>query len=126
MKTLIVGSKIVVEYDDLVNAIKYAPFQPTKIISTSNRWGDQLGERYARENNLPISYFNIPIYFPPNVEIVHQLYEMLSFIDALIILWAGMSIDTQMIARIAYEKKIKTSIWYVKALDHDEITPFIF
>ena len=53
MKTIIAGSRDIIDYELLKEAIKESGFEITQIISGGARGVDKMGERYARENNIP-------------------------------------------------------------------------
>lgn len=54
MKTIIAGSRTIEDYNLLLEAIKDSDFNITQIISGNCRGIDLMGERYARENNIPL------------------------------------------------------------------------
>lgn len=122
MRTIITGSKTVVIYSDLLDAIENAPFKITSIVSGIIYWGDQLGERYAAEKNLPIKQIDInrTLQSHHNKLEYSRMVEMVGNADALIVLWSGMSKDTQTITRIARRKGVAIFIWYLKSIINDE------
>ena|SRR3990170_1629361 len=57
MKTIIAGSRTVTNYDTLKQAVKESGFEITEIVSGGARGADSLGEKYAKENNIPMKIF---------------------------------------------------------------------
>ena len=54
MKTIIAGSRDFHDYDTLLSAIAESGFNITEVICGMAPGVDQLGIRYAKENNLPL------------------------------------------------------------------------
>lgn len=54
MKVIIAGSRDFHDYDTLLEAIKESGFTITEVVSGMASGVDQLGIRYAKENNLPL------------------------------------------------------------------------
>ncbi len=57
MKTIIAGSRDIVDYDLLLEVINESGFHITSVVSGCARGVDTLGELYAKENNLPLYIF---------------------------------------------------------------------
>ena len=57
MKIIIAGSRTITEYEIVLQAIQNSGFEITEIVSGKARGVDTLGERYAKENNIPIKEF---------------------------------------------------------------------
>ena len=57
MRVIIAGSRSITSYDYVCQAIKESCFDITEVISGTARGVDQLGERWARDNGIPIVHF---------------------------------------------------------------------
>lgn len=57
MKTIIAGSRNIADYEMLLEAVKASGFILSEIVSGHACGVDALGERYAKENNLPLKIF---------------------------------------------------------------------
>lgn len=57
MRTAIVGSRDFTNYEHLVECLASHPVPITSVVSGGARGTDTLAERYARENNLPLTVF---------------------------------------------------------------------
>ena len=57
MSTIISGLRDFDDYDLLKDVIKKSTFKITEVVSGQARGVDDLGEKWAKENNLPISLF---------------------------------------------------------------------
>ena len=126
MRTIITGSKTVVTYQDLLDAIDNAPFKVTSIVSGIIHWGDALGERYANENDLSIERIEAEVFDHRNRAEYLRMVDMIDHADALIVLWSGMSNDMQVLSHLAHSRSIIIIfIWHVKAISDDEIKPLI-
>ncbi len=54
MKTIIAGSRGINDYSLVCKTIKDSNFDITEVVSGCARGVDQLGEQFAKENNIPI------------------------------------------------------------------------
>lgn len=111
MRVIIAGSRGIQDYSSLLMAIAACPFVPTVIISGGARGVDQLGERYAKSNNIPLEKYlaNWNAYgksagYKRNV-------EMANVADALLVIWDGESKGTRHMMGIAHKKKLQIFIW---------------
>jgi len=59
MKTIIAGSRTITDYEAVKNAIKWSGFKITEVVSGHARGVDLLGEKWARENGIPIEPFPV-------------------------------------------------------------------
>lgn len=57
MKVCIAGSRELVDYSDVEEAVKQSGFTITEVVSGGARGGDSLGEDYAKNHSLPIKKF---------------------------------------------------------------------
>lgn len=57
MKVIIAGPRRFFDYDKVVEAIEASTFKITEVVSGAAKGVDSLGERWAKENGVPISQF---------------------------------------------------------------------
>jgi hypothetical protein len=96
MKVIIAGSRTITEYDDVVTAFQEWPYwECTEIVSGGARGVDRLGERIAKEWNLPVTKF-IPGWdeFGKRAGYLRNA-EMAKYADGLIAVWDGQSKGTK-------------------------------
>lgn len=111
MKTIIAGTRTIEAYDAVKNAIEESGFDITMVVSGVCRGVDKLGERWAKENTVPVNPFpadwdNIT---HPDAVIKTNRYgkkydakaghrrnkQMAEYADALIVIWDGFSPGTK-------------------------------
>ena len=94
MKVIVAGSREIENYNILLDAIKMSEYDIREIISGCARGVDMLGERYARENNIPL------VKFPANWNEFGKKAgpmrnsAMAHYCDSDIIIWNGKSSGT--------------------------------
>ena len=95
MKVIIAGSRSITDYAMLEEAIKDSSFKITEIISGGCKAGiDTLGERYAKENNIPLKIFPAEwIRYGVAAGPIRNK-EMAKNADALLAVWDGKSKGT--------------------------------
>lgn len=57
MKVIIAGSRTINSYESVCQAIRNSQFDITEVVSGTARGVDQMGERWAAENNIPVKRF---------------------------------------------------------------------
>jgi len=95
MKVIIAGSRGITDYDLVKEAVEDSGFEVTEVVSGGARGVDRLGERWARENDVPIRQF-LPDWNGHGKSagfIRNDL--MVKHADAAIILWDGHSRGTK-------------------------------
>ena len=114
MKTIIAGSRDFHDYNTLLSAIAESGFNITEVISGMAPGVDQLGIRYAKENNLPLHEYwaEWNFYGKSAGPIRNRL--MADNADALIALWDGQSKGTKNMIETATKKGL---LIYVKRTD---------
>jgi len=113
MKTIISGSRDIECYDELLRAIECVDWKPTLVISGCARGADRLGERWAKENNVPVlkmpadwlSYGRAAGYCR-NIAMADQA-------DALIALWDCKSPGTEHMIEVAERRGLRIFVKYV-------------
>lgn len=110
MKTIIAGSRDIVDYRWVRLAIEQSGFEITEVVSGGARGVDRLGERYAKEHNIPIKQF-IPDWDGLGKKAGHvRNREMGDYADALIALWDGESKGTKGMIDYANSKGLKVYV----------------
>lgn len=110
MKTIIAGSRGIVNYSLVKETIEESGFEITEVVSGGARGVDRLGERYAKENNIPIKQF-IPDWDGLGKKAGHvRNREMGDYADALIALWDGVSKGTAGMIEYAQKKGLKVYV----------------
>lgn len=120
MKTIIAGSRDIINYNLVLHAIeeakKFANIIPTKIISGCARGVDELGIWYAEDNNLPIEYYRVT---PKEWQTIGKgagplrNRKMAENAEALIAIWDGKSPGTKNMINTAKELGLKTYVYIV-------------
>lgn len=114
MRTIIAGSRDIVNFNLLKEAITKCDWVPTVVISGTARGADQLGEDWAEENNIPVERF------PANWELYGKRAgyirneQMADNAEALIALWDGASRGTWHMINIAKAKGLKVYVHIVE------------
>jgi hypothetical protein len=95
MKTIIAGSRTITNRNEIAVAVARSRFQISEVVSGGARGIDQLGERWAETNEIPIKQF-LPRYetFGKKAPIIRNA-EMARYADALIAIWDGKSGGTR-------------------------------
>lgn len=57
MRTIIAGSRTITDYNLVVESIEFSGFPITQVVSGGAYGADRLGERYAKEHNIPLVVF---------------------------------------------------------------------
>jgi hypothetical protein len=114
VKTIIAGSRDIVSYGEVEAAVKASGFTVTQVVSGSARGADQLGERYASENRLPIKQF-IPDWDRIGKSAGYRRNEdMARYAEAAIILWDGASKGTKHMIDFATKQGLKVYVHHVR------------
>jgi hypothetical protein len=106
MKIIIAGSRTITDYQIIKKAIEDSQFQITEIVSGGAVGVDRLGERYARENKIPVKQF-IPDWSCGKVAGLKRNTEMANYGDALIAIWDGESRGTKHMIAEATKRHLK-------------------
>jgi len=116
MKVIIAGSRDIVNYDIVLDAIVDSKINITTVVSGGARGVDRLGERYAKEYNLPIEQY-IPDWDGLGKKAGYVRNEqMADNADALIAIWDGVSKGTGHMINIAKRKNLTVFIYHTKYL----------
>lgn len=111
MKVVIAGSRGITDYKIVCDAIKESGFDITRVVSGGARGTDQLGERWAKEHNVPCEVITANWEVDGRSAGLKRNKEMCEVSDALIAIWDGKSRGTSHTIKIAELFKLKI---YVK------------
>lgn len=110
MKTIVAGSRTILDYETVRQAIKHCGFTITEIVSGTAKGPDKLGEKWAAENNIPIKRF------PSNWDEYGKAagykrnQKMAGYADALIAIWDGKSKGTLHMINLAKKAGLKVFV----------------
>ncbi len=95
MKVVVAGSRTIHDYGMVEYAIKKSGFKITELVSGGAEGVDQLGEIYAKQNDIPIKRF-IPDWdkYGRKAGLLRN-EEMAKYADAVIVVWDGKSNGTR-------------------------------
>ena len=105
------------EYDTLLAAVAESKFEITEVVSGGASGVDALGERYAKENGIPLRIFPADWAKHGNAAGPIRNKEMANYADALIALWDGLSRGTGSMVGYARLKNLK---YYIKPIAPDK------
>lgn len=118
MKVIIAGSRGIVDYTTLELAIANAGFPITEVVSGTARGVDQLGELWAKRNNIPVKQFPADWNgkYGKNAGMIRN-NQMADYAEALIALWDGKSRGTLQMIQRAKLLKLPTYVLEVSCGD---------
>jgi hypothetical protein len=113
MRCIIAGSRSICSYEVLCEAIKESNFVITTVVSGGARGVDQLGERWAKDNKVPIDRYL------PDWSIGKQAGHIRNGVmarnaDALIAVWDCVSRGTANMIQQAKDKKLQVFVKEIK------------
>jgi len=98
------------EYDTLLAAVAESKFEITEVVSGGASGVDALGERYAKENGIPLRIFPADWDKHGNAAGPIRNKQMADYADALIALWDGQSKGTASMVSLAKLRGLKIYI----------------
>ena len=95
MKLIIAGSRTITDYQVLREAIKKIEENITEIVSGGAEGVDRLGEKYAKENDLPLRKF--PAFWDIHGKAAGPIrnWQMADYADVALVIWDGKSKGSQ-------------------------------
>ena|SRR3990167_4684811 len=109
MKVIVAGSRSICNYSFVSASIDSSGFLISEIISGVAKGVDLLGEKYAREHNIPIKQF-YPDWnkYGKSAGFIRNK-QMVDYADAVICIWDGVSKGTKHTIDLAkkYNKKLR-------------------
>ena len=121
MKVIIAGSRFITNYDLVKQVIKDSGFDITEIVCGAANGVDSLGERYAKEHKIKLSYFYADWKNLGKSAGIKRNEVMALYADALVAVWDGKSPGTKHMISYAKKKKLKV---YVKNTSVVDLTEF--
>lgn len=113
MRTIIAGSRHIIDMRELHNALANCDWKITRVVSGNARGADTLGEKWAEENNIPLEKYPANWGRYPRLAGHIRNSEMAENADALIALWDGISNGTGHMIDTARRKKLKVLVHLV-------------
>ena len=114
MKTIIAGSRNITNYQLLEKSIKDSDFEITEVICGGARGVDNLGKKWAIENQIPVKMFPAQWNKFGKSAGYKRNIEMAEYGESLIALWDGISFGTKHMIDIAIEKGLNVYIHKVE------------
>lgn len=121
MRVIIAGSRFITNYDLVVDAVKESGFNITEVVCGAANGVDSLGERYAKENNIKLSYFYADWKGLGRAAGPKRNEQMGNYGEALIAVWDGESKGTKHMINYAKKKKL---LVYVKNINEVNLSKF--
>lgn len=108
MKCVICGSREITDYAIVKQAIEESGFEVTEVVSGTARGVDRLGERWAEENNVPITRMPADWSLGRSAGYLRNkdMVEYVGVEGAVIAVWNGSS-GTAHTINLANERKVK-------------------
>lgn len=123
LPTIVAGSRSITDKETVEMAIDVAPFSISKLISGNAKGVDQIAERWANDNDIPVDKFPVTNedydehgkYAP-----IQRNETMVEHADALIAVWDGKSTGTKHIIEYAEKHNLKVFVHHTKTLTLDQ------
>lgn len=113
MKTIIAGSRSIIDSEEINKAVSMSEFEITEVVSGTARGVDKLGESWALENGIPIKQFPADWdKFGRGAGYIRNA-QMAEYSDALIAVWDGHSRGTRHMINCAQKKGIHVYVMCV-------------
>ena len=111
MRTIIAGSRSITDYSLVELAVELSGILPTVIISGGARGIDSLGERYAKEHNIPLEVYPADWARYGRAAGRRRNAVMAEKAEALIALWDGESPGTNNMIKLAEAMKLQVKVY---------------
>lgn len=121
MKVIIAGSRFITNYELVVEAVKDSGFEISEVVCGVARGVDSLGERYAKENGIKLSYFYADWKGLGKKAGLVRNEQMGNYADALVLVYDGKSPGSTHMLKYAKKKKLKI---YVKDINEVNLNKF--
>lgn len=117
MKTIIAGSRNIINLAILNEAVQRSAFDITHVLSGGARGIDKLGEYWAKVRDVPLSIFPAEWKSKGKSAGMIRNIQMAEEADALIAVWDGKSKGTQHMIDVAKKKGLMVYVHEVKRTD---------
>lgn len=114
MRVIIAGSRSITNYADVCNAVSLSGFDITTVVSGTANGVDQLGELYAKNNNIKIDRYPADWTTHGKKAGFLRNVQMSENCDAVIVVWDGFSKGSLHMINIAKRKKLLLYIHELK------------
>lgn len=121
MKVIIAGSRFITNYELVVEAVKDSGFEISEVVCGVAQGVDSLGERYAKENGIKLSYFYADWKGLGKKAGLARNEQMGNYADALVLVYDGKSPGSTHMLKYAKKKKLKI---YVKNINEVNLNKF--
>lgn len=109
MKVIIAGSRNIIDYGELVAALKESGFDITEVVCGCAKGADELGLIWGTNNDIPVK--RMPAQWQHGRSAGPQRnVEMARYADALIALWDGQSSGTAHMIKVAKMQGLKVHV----------------
>lgn len=122
MRVIIAGSRSITNYDLVDKSVQESGFYVTEVVCGGAQGVDSLGERFAKENNIKLSYFYADWKGQGRAAGPIRNEQMGNYSDCLVAVWNGYSKGTKHM--IDYMKKHKKPV-YIKYLTDSNLENFL-
>ena len=112
-KVIIAGSRDFDDYDYLTQKVEHCMRHVSRfeVVSGGARGADQLGERYAKEQDLPLKIFPAEWDAHGKAAGYRRNREMAAYADAVIAFWDGYSRGTWHMIKFGMKQGLSVWIW---------------
>jgi hypothetical protein len=111
LRTIIAGSRGITDYNILKKVMNKTDIKVSVILSGGAKGVDELGARFARENNIPLEVYKADWNkFGKRAGIIRN-NEMAKNAGALIAVWDGTSQGTHNMISVARNKQLKVELY---------------
>ena len=122
MRTIIAGSRTIVDYDTVATAIAESGFNITEVVSGGARGVDTVGELWAENNGIPVTRFLADWNKYGRAAGNRRNVQMAEYADALVCCWDGTSSGSADMISQARRYNLKTHV----SRQADPVAPSIF
>lgn len=110
MKTIITGNKNIINYQTLLNGIRFSKMDITEIVSGHQKGIESLAEVYAKETDTPLKIFLADWKKQGQMAGLIKNLQMVEYAEALIVIWDGNSESTKILLDEAKSRGLKTFV----------------
>jgi len=110
MKVIIAGSRGFKDYALLKQTMNDLDYDVTQVISGTARGADELGEKWAKENNIPVKQYPADWAQHGRKAGYVRNMEMVLIADGLVAFWDGKSRGTSHTINLAKQKNIPVKV----------------
>ena len=113
MKTIIAGSRSIIEFKHVFNAVKKSGFNITEIVSGTAKGVDRLGELYGKNFKIPVKQFPADWNQYGKRAGMIRNQQMSDYADALIAIYDGVSSGTKNMIEIAKKDELEVFVYEI-------------